>query len=272
MKDEKNIEWKLFELLENELSEAEELEILSAIEADEELACMWQDMQATKLTPPNIVYNNKESLLKRETKLIAFAGFGWMKYAAAVVIMVLSYPLWKSYISDKETSSALLNSETPNEKVDEQKITPIIEEESVKATDFERITHNSVRPKSIKPTFELNPTEETVQKESFANDMVNLKPIQSELNFVRHHQNATKQTAIENLAIQLAFIEEDGFEFQGVRTTLNNSFTSVFNHIKGIKIDVEPIEENKNKAWNFSFQNNQYTVSALVSLKPLNDK
>lgn len=124
MKERNDIDWKLFELLENDLSPEEEAEILAKIEAEDGLADEWNLVQQTRLVPPDVTYKGKKGLLKKETVFLEFANLSWLKYAAVIAIVAISYPLWKSYIQDNASEMAgavksIENGEDDNSEVAE---------------------------------------------------------------------------------------------------------------------------------------------------------
>jgi hypothetical protein len=135
-----NYEMILFDLLEGNLSEKERQDALAQIEADSFLSEEWEMMQKTILPVEEIVFEDKDSLLKSESKKIAFPM--WRVAAAIVFLAMFSFMVY--FYSGKSGDSVnpdelvvapdqLNHSDSSNtEIIQEQKIREIeIPEEAV---------------------------------------------------------------------------------------------------------------------------------------------
>lgn len=90
-----NYEMHMFDLLEGNLSEREELHLMEQIEADEFLFREWKLFKSTILiADQDVVYTNKESLLKEERALVVPMYTRWVAVAASVCIFAAAWVLW----------------------------------------------------------------------------------------------------------------------------------------------------------------------------------
>lgn len=113
----KDIDWKLFELLEGELSAEEEAQLLAEIESDKELQEEWEGMQRAVAPVPQMSFPNKSALLKKERKIIplwSFLSAAPVKVAAAaIIILFIAYPIWKFNTPQQGTGSLVDAVEAP---------------------------------------------------------------------------------------------------------------------------------------------------------------
>ena len=113
----KDIDWKLFELLEGELSAEEEAQLLAEIESDEELQAEWEGMQRAVAPTPQMSFPNKSALLRKERKIIPLWSFlsatPVRVAAAATIILFIAYPIWKFSTPQQGTGSLVDAIETP---------------------------------------------------------------------------------------------------------------------------------------------------------------
>lgn len=106
-----DIDWKLFELMEGELSAEDEAQLLKQIESDDELRESWEKMQLAVAPVPGMTFPDKSKLRKKEHRIVPILSFMTatpMKVAAAVIIVLLaSYPVWKFTSPDQGTGSII---------------------------------------------------------------------------------------------------------------------------------------------------------------------
>jgi len=104
-----DMDWKLFQLLEGDLSSEEASNLLDQIESDDQLKEDWEAMQNTTLSAPQMQFPDKSRLLRKEKKIIPlfpFLSSGPAKVAAAVgIALLVAYPIWKWGIPSKATGS-----------------------------------------------------------------------------------------------------------------------------------------------------------------------
>ena len=113
-----NYEWLMFELLEGNLSEQDELKVIKQIEEDEFFFKEWKLFKQTKIHKDDaIIFPDKLSLLKpiSQAPVRTVPVFG---IAASIVIAVMIGIFWPSVLSDSETISTVQNLS------EQQKITP----------------------------------------------------------------------------------------------------------------------------------------------------
>ena len=104
-----NYEWLMFELLEGNLSEQDELNVIKQIEEDEFFFKEWKLFKQTKIHKDDaIIFPNKLSLLKPilQAPVRTVPVFG---IAASIVIAVMIGIFWPSVLSDSETISTVQN-------------------------------------------------------------------------------------------------------------------------------------------------------------------
>ena len=133
-----NYEWLMFELLEGNLSEQDELKVIKQIEEDEFFFKEWKLFKQTKIHKDDaIIFPNKLSLLKpiSQAPVRTVPVFG---IAASIVIAVMIGIFWPSVLPDSETISTVQNLS------EQQKITP-------KSTnDIQLTKSNTPRNSSVK--------------------------------------------------------------------------------------------------------------------------
>lgn len=92
-----NYELLMFDLLEGNLSESDELILMKQIEEDDFFFKEWKLFKATILVDDEVVYTNKKSLLKKEEKAIIIPmPRVWMSVAASVCLVAAVYVFWPS--------------------------------------------------------------------------------------------------------------------------------------------------------------------------------
>lgn len=113
----KDIDWKLFELLEGELSAEEEAQLLAEIESNKELQEEWEGMQRAVAPVPQMSFPNKSALLKKERKIIPLWSFlsaaPFKVAAAAIIVLFIAYPIWKFGTPQQGTGSLVDAVEEP---------------------------------------------------------------------------------------------------------------------------------------------------------------
>lgn len=101
-----NREWQLFELLEGNLSPAEEVELLSRIEKDSELAAEWELMKASILPESDLILPDKNKYHRRGTILPLFQMRG-IQIAAALAAVILATVFFAVRNQEEQLTSAL---------------------------------------------------------------------------------------------------------------------------------------------------------------------
>ena len=113
--DKDNYELIMFDLLEGNLSEAEELLVMDQIEGDEFFFREWKLFKATVLMPSStIVFSGKASLYKEE-KTVAMMPKRWAAIAASVCILaavLISWPRQEREMVQVITAVAELKSDS----------------------------------------------------------------------------------------------------------------------------------------------------------------
>ena len=91
-----NYELVMFDLLEGNLSQSDELRVMKQIEEDEFFFKEWKLFKSTILVADSdIVYSNKSALLKKEYAIVLIYK-PWMAVAAGVTLLAMVFVLWPS--------------------------------------------------------------------------------------------------------------------------------------------------------------------------------
>ncbi|MBO6517196.1 MAG: hypothetical protein JJ975_11660 [Bacteroidia bacterium] len=293
MTEREDMDWRLFEMLENELSEAEEAELLAELESNGALEDDWKLLQQTKLVAPEVTYQNKKSLLKKETKLIAFAGFSWMKYAAAAVVLVASYPLWKDVImSDDVNHIGSMAEEVmevePHQSESEQipeMVVPV--EEEVAITD-ENHTSDATEivqePRKVSDKNNELPLPAPYVEEHIAEESQPKRYAQEALASVDAqgiHGIAVPTSSLPTLEYgamncadlyKTAHIEEETLvnKYKGIRPAVNGGLAWLSSPFRNSKLKIKPVDDTRG-ALKIEFTSKQYYATAMLSLKPIKE-
>ncbi|MGB0850260.1 MAG: hypothetical protein ACPGTP_03370 [Bacteroidia bacterium] len=96
-----NYELMMFDLLEGNLSESQELVLMKQIEEDEFFFKEWKLFKSTVLVADTkVVYTQKDSLLKEETAVFPIRRI-WMTIAASVCLLAVAYVFWPTTTVDQ---------------------------------------------------------------------------------------------------------------------------------------------------------------------------
>lgn len=283
MKERENMDWKLFELMENDLSPEEEVEILKAIEEDNALENDWELLQHTRLVAPEVAYSNKESLRKKETKLIAFTGLSWMKYAAGIALVIGSYPLWKAFLPSDDAEglgSSMVKSvekETPVEEVQPIELEVEVKSEEQLAEEAPAPTPNTDYNYVATPTIadEMDDTTIQVSNEpeytSPVIDIANVEPV-ADYDLREDVESTPKLTPgeMDYASLYKASEETEKLGYNGVRPAINQSLAWLASPFRNSKVKIKPVEDKKGTL-QIEFNTKQYSAVAMLSLKPMKD-
>jgi len=304
MKKREDMEWKLFELLEDELSASEEADILAQMENDEALEEEWSLLQSTKLTAPEVTYANKKSLLKKETTVLAFAGVKWLRYAAILAVVAGSYPLWKTVIFSNDVDGLV---GTASEIVDPNHTTKTIEPgETVEMPADELQTPGAIE--TVASASDKTPLKTNASKQEVAeagqssgsnpskldkhkkpelimyvrrapeyvfvsprtdvNGLVEASERKPQLSVPVHFSPEwfAQMDVVDDMYEQ----ENNASDYRGIRPALNSGLAWIISPFKNSKVSVKPVPGNF-KALQFTYSNSQYEATAMVSLTPIKD-
>ena len=178
-----NYELVMFDLLEGNLSEEEELCVMDQIEGDEFLFREWKLFKSTVLiADKDIIFEGKANLLKEEKIAITPMYIRWMAVAASVTILAAVFIFWPTNappqvvnateISIQDTEEVLLGAEKTTDEIDE------IEE--MDKNDFERLAKVfTPEERIVKASFESDDSDKseqynTVNKKTLAHEDVQM--------------------------------------------------------------------------------------------------
>ena len=271
MKDQKDMDWELFEMLEGDLSPEEESELLEKIEGDAGLSADWDFMQMTQLDAPEVVYTGKSKLIKKDTALITFTAVQWRRTAAIAAMLALCYPAWQLFMPKTDSVDGLAGSATElvePKATESEVVTPSVENEAVESL----VADDNVAPKPIKsrknPIQKMAPIvkDEMVIPE-VKEQLVSLDPANSPIDI------KTASTTLEPLPkanvmynMQMLIPREETPTYKGIRHTVNAGLALAAAPFKNTKIKVQPAD---NQSIQIIYSSQQYNATAMVSLKPL---
>jgi hypothetical protein len=294
MKKREDMEWKLFELLEGELSVSEEAEILAQMEEDESLEEEWALLQSTRLTAPEVSYTNKKSLLKKETTVLAFTGMKWLKYAAILAVVAGTYPLWKTAIFSDDVEGLVGSASEivePNHvaKTIEPEPTADIPQEEIQSSEVaESITPQRVDVEPVREYSAPQNNPDPLSRHSHTGLVKTLQPLgyvivpaKSEVNNLTVQREYAAQDFVPvqfspewfaqmDVGDVTAEEENNTLKYRGIRPALNSGLAWIASPFRNSKVSVKPVPGNF-KALQFTYSNSQYEATAMVSLTPIKD-
>ena len=168
-------QWKIFELLEGNLSESERNELEREINNNESLNHFYQTLKLTYLEPQEIQFPNKQGLLKKSTFTI-FKNVYFQYSAAAILLMIGGYMI----VSQKVNQSTLKIKQEVSTIQSEQTLKPEIKPAKSELNKTHRLV-SAYTPKSIteqiKPLVSFRgkafkPSTKLIDENQFLNQLV----------------------------------------------------------------------------------------------------
>lgn len=168
-------QWKIFELLEGNLSESEQEILESEINNNESLKHFYQTLKLTYLEPQEIQFPNKQRLLKKSNFTI-FKNLYFQYSAAAILLIIGGYLI----VSQKTNQSAMNIKQAVATIQSTQSIKPEIETAKPEFNKTQRLesayTPTSITEK-IKPLVsfrskEFKPSTKLIDENQFLNQLV----------------------------------------------------------------------------------------------------
>jgi hypothetical protein len=175
------LQWEIFELLEGNLSNEQSSIILNKIKSDKDLEEFYLSLKLTYLEKDNsIVYQDKQSLIKRSTWNIYFSQ---AKYAAAaVVVLCVSYLFYNNKTAAVKTKSmvAINDSKRIVKPIESNKMEEVT---SMKSTTIVRVVNENQNSTQNIPLEKLslnkfnkhkkqfNPSSKLIEESEFYNNL-----------------------------------------------------------------------------------------------------
>ncbi len=279
MKDNKNIDWEMFELLEGGMTAEDADKILAKINGSEALQSEWELLQNTKLPESKIVYKHKNDLLKKDTRILAFAAFSWTKAASVAAAVIIALPIGWYFLknkSDVQISSTIIDA-VPSEVITPDAMYPI-DEPTQASENVKSLASNpndnveNVAPK--RSTKSMGAVKKDLvphviqQSSSNSTEYVSVESTSPALH-VKTNNQPLKSLNIVLISPEVDYLiprsnQEGGF--RGIRPTINSGLALLALPFKGSKLEVKPSD---NKTLRIEYRSNQYAASAMLSLKPL---
>jgi len=175
-----NCELVMFDLLEGNFSEEEELRVMDQIEGDEFLFREWKLFKSTVLiVDKDIIFEGKANLLKEEKIAIISLYSRWMAVAASVTILAAVFIYWPTSTPPQVVTATKISIQDTEEVLVGVENTTDETEETLEADkdDFERLAKVATPEESIvKASFESDKSEQynTVNKKTLAQDEVQM--------------------------------------------------------------------------------------------------
>jgi len=175
-----NYELVMFDLLEGNLSEKDELLVMDQIEGDEFLFREWKLFKSTILiADKEVTYNRKSSLLKKETVAVLPMYTKWLAIAASVCILAVAIVFWPKtenptlVDNDKAIETNLEETMPLVESVVDEKTELVVEQnDEIRNTTSTRYKTNEVAPQnyvsSVSKEFETAEGYQTKEQENLA--------------------------------------------------------------------------------------------------------
>ena len=278
MKQEKNMDWKMFELLENDLSAEEAEQLLAEIELDSDLEAEWSLLQQTKLESEPIVYSYKKRLKKKETTLLAFSFNSWQKVASIAAVLALSFPLWKGVLLREDLGQQIPGAIIGLEHSDNQEVGPNVDisvpelvvapETKESESNVTNTAHVAQVPNQEKQVKQVLKIEEEIPTK--VNDTEIVVPEMEVINYYKSlamDENFVHPKLAKKVAQSLIVSDDiEKKKFQGIRPTINIGLALLTAPFNNSKIKIGPLKDRKLE---IQYRSDQYLATAMVSLKPI---
>lgn len=273
MKEQKDIDWELFEMLEGELSPEQEAALLDKINNDTNVSSDWDFMQMTELDAPEVIYPGKQNLIKKDTTLIAFSAVQWRRVIGIAAVLALCYPLWQLLMPKTENIDGLAGSATEIVNRSSEVESPVIinnlvptidDTDAIEHTPVRQIKHKAIAQHTIKT---IDPEVKESLPEQSSPALVRIKPSHAFVSLTQYKNDPEplpKATAQYNMAALLP--ADKGMTYNGIRPALNSGLAALTSPFRNAKIKVQPTDKN---TLQIIYSSLQYNATAMVSLKPL---
>jgi hypothetical protein len=272
MKKHKDMDWELFEMLEGELTPEQEQDLLNKMKSDSSLTTDWEFMQMTQLDAPDVQYQGKSKLLKKDTTLIVFSTLQWKRIAGIAALLALSFPIWNYFKPQTDSVNELAGSASELIKQPEIKTTaPAVVDIEAKEDVPVQSTVSSV-PKStirsIQPVQTISKPTPSLADKITREALVDISPKNSNWNIETQTSEfvAVPKAKMQYNMASLIPREEPNKAYKGIRPSINAGLSLLVSPFRESKIKVKPTDK---KTIQIVYSSSQYNASAMVSLKPL---
>lgn len=172
-------QWRIFELLEGNLSPEDQLKLHNEIDKQPELKDFYQSLKHTYLTPEKIEFTNKNRLLKSKNGVIInFRSY--LKYAAAAAVIGVTVYIQFFKIEPSTTiKSAVVHTQPIQQRntnitqnINDQK-TPIkFAKYLPKYNNHTLVNNNNIKPLKTFNTKEFKPSVKLIDENQFLNQLL----------------------------------------------------------------------------------------------------
>ena len=265
------MDWELFEMLEGDLSPEEESELLEKINEDADLAADWDFMQMTQLDAPDVVYQGKDKLIKKDTTLIAFSAMQWRRTAAIAAILALCYPAWQLFMPKTDTVEGLAGSANelvlPTEDESDVNVNKSESVPEIQVAVQEAPNQSTNQVKASQKSVELPVKEEKTTIPNVAEQLVSIEPMRQQID-LNPETKAVASLHRANVMYNMDMLipQDEAPSYNGIRSTINSGLSLVAAPFRNAKIKVQPADK---QSIQIIYSSEQYNATAMVSLKPL---
>ncbi|MFT7590646.1 MAG: hypothetical protein ACI9UJ_000557 [bacterium] len=273
MKEQKDMDWELFEMLEGELTPEQEAALLNKIDGDKTLSSDWDFMQMTTLDAPEVVYNGKQNLIKKDTTLIVFSSVQWRRIVSVAALLALCYPVWQFLMPKTNNLEGLAGSATeivnPSSDVEGSIIGDDMasSKEAIDVTDDTPVV--KVKREAIVQQYQkiAKPEVDEIPAVQPSPAIVSIEPSNMSIALSpTNNEPALLPKARHRYSMASLLPKDEKKTYKGIRPTINAGLAALTSPLRNAKIKVRPTD---NKTIQIVYSSLQYNASAMVSLKPL---
>ncbi len=281
----------LFDLMEGNLPEKEAEALLQAIENDDEFAEEFAALQSTRLPEEIIVYDNKESLLKKKSApILLFTSWrsGLTIAAAIIAMVVMAFPLFEMFkdVPIEEVSSSLIeSSESSSEELLATQTVEGHEESVVNTAVFgsngihdQEYRHRASYVKSTEISDSVDAQKGSIVEEDQISVDVNVPDIAylDDFNDNALFTGATElplsdiPNALQQPVINV--ISPVKLGYRGLRGTINHGLAMAAAPFRHPSIKINNNKDKKDPGLKIEVSTDQYYAVAMVHLFPRNSR
>lgn len=279
------MDWKLFEMAEGNLTEAEAIELMNAIDNDQGLAEEFEVMKLSGLVPETIVYPHKDKLMMKETPVIMLNW--WWQYrnlaASIVAILLLALPLYiflQQGAQPELSSGAMVESVTApsadtkkglQESPGDAGITNARITDEAATINYSKIGHTQTitTPYHTSRHKGLDKSDQHIALSETPDMVSGLNP-KSTINLARKALNpANEMVEVDNRGLQRPLIViKNNPEYQGIRATMNHAMATLIEPVRNTNIKVRNLKQKGDPGLQIEVSTEQYYAVAQVHLLP----
>ena len=273
MKNREELDRKMIDWLEGDLADQDIKELERLLEADDDLMNDWEAFQLTKLEPTRVEYKHKDTLRKKDPRIIGLYGISWKQTLRVAAMLLLISPIAYYFImqhGDAPIGVAVgpVVIDSADNKAPDSEILPkedevVMEHPESNEKDFQIYVgpqqNKEVQSATYKPNSGKEVTPIVIPELASTNDVFIDYDLSLDL------KNANRVTLIE--PHRIAIEQKEKFEYKGLRPTINAGLMALVAPFKNSSLTVQP---NRDKAGiEILYTSAKYEATAFLSLKPM---